>query len=161
MPQLFRYERQQKGRLREHFQLNVDIIGEADVTADAELLARRDRDHARAAGSTSSDVRARVSDRRLLQRVSCARSACGEAQLPAVFGVIDKLERQPRDVSREKLARAGVPATSIDRCSSRIGDVDARRDRARFARRAGVAERVAEIRRYFALSRRARRASSG
>src|ERR687890_1785559 len=39
MPQLFRYERQQKGRLREHFQLNVDIIGESDVTADAELLA--------------------------------------------------------------------------------------------------------------------------
>src|ERR671912_1968099 len=39
MPQLFRYERQQRGRLREHFQLNVDIIGEGDVTADAELLA--------------------------------------------------------------------------------------------------------------------------
>jgi len=39
VPQLFRYERQQKGRLREHFQLNVDIIGEASVAADAELLA--------------------------------------------------------------------------------------------------------------------------
>src|ERR671915_2305343 len=39
MPQLFRYERQQRGRLREHFQLNVDLIGEPDVTADAELLA--------------------------------------------------------------------------------------------------------------------------
>ena len=31
IPQLFRYERQQKGRLREHFQLNVDIVGEPDV----------------------------------------------------------------------------------------------------------------------------------
>src|SRR5919198_6069293 len=39
IPQLFRYERQQRGRLREHFQLNVDIVGEADVTADAELVA--------------------------------------------------------------------------------------------------------------------------
>jgi histidyl-tRNA synthetase len=39
VPQLFRYERQQKGRLREHFQLNVDIFGEPDVSADAELLA--------------------------------------------------------------------------------------------------------------------------
>ena len=38
-PQLFRYERQQRGRLREHFQLNVDIIGEADGAADAELIA--------------------------------------------------------------------------------------------------------------------------
>src|SRR3712207_2007966 len=43
VPQLFRYERQQKGRLREHFQLNVDVVGEADVTADAELLAVADR----------------------------------------------------------------------------------------------------------------------
>src|ERR671939_867338 len=39
MPQLFRYERQQRGRLREHFQLNVDIVGETSVSADAELLA--------------------------------------------------------------------------------------------------------------------------
>src|SRR5215213_7154862 len=39
VPQLFRYERQQRGRLREHFQLNVDIIGETDVAADAELIA--------------------------------------------------------------------------------------------------------------------------
>ena len=39
MPQLFRYEKKQRGRLREHFQLNLDILGETDVLADAELLA--------------------------------------------------------------------------------------------------------------------------
>src|SRR5436309_2040980 len=39
LPQLFRYERQQKGRLREHFQLNADIVGESDPAADAELIA--------------------------------------------------------------------------------------------------------------------------
>ena len=39
IPQLFRYERAQRGRLREHFQLNVDIVGEADVRADAELVS--------------------------------------------------------------------------------------------------------------------------
>ena len=38
VPQLFRYERQQKGRLREHFQFNADIIGESDLAADAELI---------------------------------------------------------------------------------------------------------------------------
>ncbi|HSY80287.1 MAG TPA: ATP phosphoribosyltransferase regulatory subunit, partial [Gemmatimonadaceae bacterium] len=63
VPQLFRYERQQRGRLREHFQLNVDIIGEADVTADAEVLAVA-IDVMRALGLTSDDVKARVSDRR-------------------------------------------------------------------------------------------------
>src|SRR3954447_10560289 len=68
VPQLFRYERQQKGRLREHFQLNVDIIGENDVTADAELLAIAIEIMA-GCGLNSSDVRARVSDRRLLRAV--------------------------------------------------------------------------------------------
>src|SRR5918912_2855438 len=55
IPQLFRYERQQKGRLREHFQLNVDIVGEPDVTADAELLAVA-IDITRELGLTSDDV---------------------------------------------------------------------------------------------------------
>jgi histidyl-tRNA synthetase len=39
IPQLFRYERQQKGRLREHFQLNADLFGETSAAADAELIA--------------------------------------------------------------------------------------------------------------------------
>src|SRR5256884_820284 len=41
IPQLFRYERQQRGRLREHFQLNMDIIGEAGPAADAGIMAAR------------------------------------------------------------------------------------------------------------------------
>jgi len=39
IPQLFRYERQQRGRLREHFQLNLDVIGEPGPLADAEVIA--------------------------------------------------------------------------------------------------------------------------
>src|SRR6266704_5870219 len=71
VPQLFRYERQQRGRLREHFQLNVDIVGEPDVSADAELLAVA-IDVMRAVGLTSGDVRARVSDRQMLMAVLSA-----------------------------------------------------------------------------------------
>src|SRR5690242_17948087 len=97
MPQLFRYERQQKGRLREHFQLNVDIIGESDVTADAELLAVA-IDIMGEFGLSPADVRARVSDRRLL-RALLDRLGVSEDQMPAVFGVIDKFERQPRQIS--------------------------------------------------------------
>src|SRR6266480_4020598 len=83
LPQLFRYERQQKGRLREHFQLNVDIIGEADVGADAELLAVA-IDIMREFGLSPDDVRARVSDRRLL-RALLAHLGVTEDQTPAVF----------------------------------------------------------------------------
>ena len=64
-PQLFRYERQQRGRLREHFQLNVDIVGEPGEVADAELMGVA-IDIMRELGLSDADVRVRVSDRRLL-----------------------------------------------------------------------------------------------
>src|ERR1044071_6906696 len=113
MPQLFRYERQQRGRLREHFQLNVDIIGEADVTADAELLAVA-IDIMREFGLTSQDVRARVSDRRIL-RALLEQFGVTDATEPAVFAVIDKIHRQPREISIEKLTAAGLsPSGAAD-----------------------------------------------
>src|SRR3954454_1219462 len=90
VPQLFRYERQQRGRLREHFQLNVDIIGEADVTADAELLAVA-IEVMRGCGLSSDDVRARVSDRRLL-RALLAELGVSEGAVAGVFGVVDKFD---------------------------------------------------------------------
>ena len=108
IPQLFRYERQQKGRLREHFQLNVDIVGEADVTADAELLAVA-IDMLRGFGLTQHDVRARVSDRRLLAAL-LARVGVTEEQMPAAYAVIDKVERDPRDVLLERLTSGGMSA---------------------------------------------------
>src|SRR6266581_1146996 len=66
IPQLFRYERQQRGRLREHFQLNMDIIGESSPLADAELVAAA-IDITRAFGLGPADVQARMSDRRVIR----------------------------------------------------------------------------------------------
>ena len=74
IPQLFRYERAQRGRLREHFQLNVDIVGEVSELADAELLSVA-ISIMKELGLDASDVRARVSDRRLLNALL---SAIGE-----------------------------------------------------------------------------------
>jgi len=117
VPQLFRYERQQKGRLREHFQLNVDIIGEASVAADAELLAVA-IDVMRAVGLTSRDVRARVSDRRLL---TAALSHVGvkKGELSAVLAAIDKTGREPRDVTLGKVEKA-VASTEARRGVERL-----------------------------------------
>ena len=112
VPQLFRYERQQKGRLREHFQLNVDIIGEGSVAADAELLAVA-IDVMRALGLTAQDVRARVSDRKLLTAL-LSEVGVKKTELAAVFAAIDKTGREPRDVTREKIEKA-------------VGGADARR----------------------------------
>jgi histidyl-tRNA synthetase len=108
VPQLFRYERQQKGRLREHFQLNVDILGEASVAADAELLAVA-IDVMRALGLTAQDVRARVSDRGLLTAL-LSHVGVKKAELPAVFAAIDKAGREPRDVTLAKVEKAVADA---------------------------------------------------
>ena len=62
IPQLFRYERQQKGRLREHFQFNADLIGETDPAADAELIALL-IDTLRSFGLTGKDFVIRLSSR--------------------------------------------------------------------------------------------------
>ncbi len=147
MPQLFRYERQQRGRLREHFQLNVDLIGEADVTADAELLAVA-IEIMRGCGLTSSDVRARVSDRRLLRAILAALGV-NDDRAQEVFGVIDKLERQPRDVSREKLAVAGMSSEAIDTLLSLMGEVALDEIQKRFGESTAVTDLVSELRRYF------------
>ena len=112
MPQLFRYERQQRGRLREHFQLNMDIIGEAGPLADAELIAAA-IDVMRAFGLGPKDVQARVSDRRVLRALLLGRGIT-EAQLPTAFGAIDKSERVPKDVVTEILREAGVARRETD-----------------------------------------------
>lgn len=110
-PQLFRYERQQKGRLREHYQLNVDIVGEASATADAELVACA-IDICRELGLAATDVVVRVSDRRVLQGYLVALGIA-ESAYDSVLAVIDKLARQPREISAEKLAGAGLNTDQV------------------------------------------------
>lgn len=106
IPQLFRYERQQRGRLREHFQLNMDIIGEGGPLADAELMAAS-IDIMRAFGLGPQDVQLRVSDRRVIRALLLGRGL-NESQLPAAFAVIDRSERVPKNVLEEMLKEAGI-----------------------------------------------------
>ncbi len=112
VPQLFRYERAQRGRLREHFQLNVDIVGEPSELADAELLSVA-IDIMRELGLGPDDVRARVSDRRLLNAL-LVEIGVTEEQLPTVYAVLDKFARQPHQISIDKMAAAGLVPKTID-----------------------------------------------
>jgi len=106
MPQLFRYERQQRGRLREHFQLNMDIIGEAGPLADAELMAAA-IDIMRAFGLGPKDVQLRISDRRVIRALLMGHGLT-ESQLPTAFAVIDRSERVPKNVLEDMLKEAGL-----------------------------------------------------
>lgn len=111
IPQLFRYEKQQKGRLREHFQLNCDIFGEADVSADAEIIALL-IDVLRGLGLTSADFVIRLSSRQAWQRFFAARG--GDASKAYEFyQVVDKIERERPEVSAERLAPLGVKLEDV------------------------------------------------
>ena len=101
VPQLFRYERQQRGRLREHFQLNCDLIGEAGTLADAEVIALA-IDVMRAFGLTSKDVRVRLSDRRLLNQLLDSFDLT-EGQVSAVYGWLDKQGRSADAANLQRL----------------------------------------------------------
>ena len=147
IPQLFRYERQQKGRLREHFQLNVDIVGETSVSADAELLAVA-IEIMRALGLTSEDVVARVSDRRLLSALVTEIGVAAESLGP-VFSIIDKIERQPRAVSDEKLAALGLATDQTAELFSLFERRSPAQLREQFGRSTSVAERLDDLERYF------------
>src|SRR4029078_4493061 len=147
-PQVFRCERQQRGRLREHFQLNVDIIGEADVTADSELLSVA-IEVMRGCGLSAHDVRARASDRRLLHAILGALGVADERHA-AVLGVVDKVHRQPADVSREKLTAAGMPSAALDDFMSLMKEATLDELDRRFGESTAVKASIDEFRRYFA-----------
>ncbi len=112
IPQLFRYEKQQRGRLREHFQFNADIIGEGDVSADAELIALA-IDTLRSFGLTENDFVVRISDRRAWQRY-LSTAGIPEGRQYAAFQAIDKLEREPLEKTREKLTSVGLSAQKAE-----------------------------------------------
>lgn len=95
IPRLFRYEKMQRGRLREFFQLNMDILGIKEVSADAELIAAV-VDMMRDLGFDSTDFTVHVSSRRLLEELFLS---CGVPQgtLPRLYALLDKRTNLPAE----------------------------------------------------------------
>ena len=134
IPQLFRYERQQKGRLREHFQLNADILGEENLAADAELIALL-IDTLRDLNLTSDDFVIRLSSRRAWQEFF-ENGGGKEAEAYDFYQIVDKLEREDPAVSGERLAKLGFSYDQVndfieggqptEELSAIIGNIEAR-----------------------------------
>jgi histidyl-tRNA synthetase len=126
MPQLFRYERQQRGRLREHFQLNMDLLGEPGPLADAEIIAAA-IDVLRTLGFGPQDIRARVSDRRVVRALVVKWAGLPDASVPMALGVLDKIERAKESELRAQVVshleaqeRRGGVATSAEEVARRV-----------------------------------------
>ena len=111
IPQLYRYERQQKGRLREHFQFNADLVGEAGPGADAELIALL-IDSLRVFGLTADDFAVRLSSRNAWQDFFRQRCHQPEQEYP-FYQIIDKLERESAEESRVKLSALGLSLEEV------------------------------------------------
>ena len=111
VPQFFRYEKPQRGRGREFYQFNADIIGEASPAADAELIAVV-IDLLRAFGFGKDDFVVRVSDRGAWAAFAGARGV-GEERLPDFLSIVDKLERTPPAESAKKLGEFGIALEDV------------------------------------------------
>jgi histidyl-tRNA synthetase len=109
--QFFRYEKQQRGRLREHFQLNCDIIGETALAADIELVSLC-IDVVRAFGFTEKDFVVRISDREFWTDFLGSEKVAAE-RWDEILQAIDKFGRESREKTAEKLGQLADPVLRI------------------------------------------------
>lgn len=107
----FRYERQQRGRLREFLQFNCDLVGDATPAADAEVVALL-IDLLRSFGLGLQDFAIRLSDRSawhdFLTRNGIEKERAGE-----FLTIVDRMEKMPPEKTEELLAPFGIPLTTL------------------------------------------------
>lgn len=109
-PQCFRYERMQRGRGREHYQWNMDIIGQESVAAEAELMAAQ-AEFLRRAGlpCTVEDpsVEFRVSSRKVLESF-LKESGVTDEGFAAICVIVDKRDKIGAEATAKLLSEAGL-----------------------------------------------------
>ena len=107
----FRYERQQKGRLREFYQFNCDMLGDSSPEIDAELIALA-IDVMIGFGFTSEHFAIRLSDRNVWKQFMDQAGIASENET-ALLQIIDKLERMKPEVLEEQLQAIGTSLSAV------------------------------------------------
>lgn len=107
----YRYERQQKGRLRAFFQYNADILGEESLDADAEVIALLIESLC-GFGLTENEFKLRLGDRTLWV-LFLESAGVPDAKIISVLSVIDKLEKVSPEALRE-MTVAALDGTGLD-----------------------------------------------
>ena len=110
--QCFRYERMTKGRKREHYQWNLDIIGEDSVLAEAEVIGAA-CDALRRMGLSSADFKVHVSSRKFLGEL-LAKSGIAADRHAQVFLALDKRGKMPDVEIAAMLKDGGLSDAEIE-----------------------------------------------
>ncbi len=95
IPNLWRYERPQKGRLREHWQLNVDIFGLSDLSAERELIQLGDQ-IMKSFGAKSSMYEIRINSRQLVDYAMQTYLGLDTVQAHSMIRLIDRIHKMER-----------------------------------------------------------------
>ena len=109
--QCFRYERMTKGRKREHYQWNCDIVGEESVLAETEVLGAA-CDALRRMGLSNADFRVHVSNRALLSELLAASGIPADLHAQ-VFLALDKRGKMPDEEIAVMLRDGGVDEAGV------------------------------------------------
>jgi len=113
VPRLFRAERPQRGRLREFFQWNIDIIGVEGALADAEVIFCA-LDYLREVGLTPNDIVVKISSRKLLAAI-LKKIGIPEKRLDSLYPVLDKKDKVPSGIFKQMLNKRVADAKTADK----------------------------------------------
>jgi histidyl-tRNA synthetase len=111
IPNLWRYERPQKGRLREHWQLNVDVFGVDGVEAEHEIIMVADQ-IIKSYGARRDEYTIQLNSRKLTEELFGSYLGLNETQMGTIIRLIDRMKKIPFE---SFIAQADAILTSTQR----------------------------------------------
>lgn len=112
IPNLYRYERPQRGRLREHWQFNVDIFGAPEILGELEILQVAIK-LMRSFGATSEHFEILINDRMVVDMVFKKLMGCTEDKCYELYKLVDRAKKLPPEKFEDQLAQTGLGEESI------------------------------------------------
>ena len=122
MPQCFRYERMTKGRRREHFQWNADIIGQPHILAEAEILMLL-ISACESMGLTKKEFKVFINDRRILNAI-LTQINVPEDLHSTVMVILDKRDKISSEALVAMLEDTGMSAKQVGQLNEYLSNTD-------------------------------------
>jgi histidyl-tRNA synthetase len=119
----WRYERPQRGRTREFFQWNIDLLGAETAAADGEIVAIG-AEFLRSLGLGADEVVIRINSRRLMERKLAGIGVTAPDQRMEVFRLIDRRDRVPADRWAEWAQDIGLSEAQLKALTDLLANPD-------------------------------------